>query len=294
MRGIGVSPLYSARGRDEYLLRRQVASCLHRREATHSTTRHGGVITQRLNGGRISMTEAIARAGSWLLLQAAAAPDTILMRQVGAEPTIFQKITGIASALLTVVILVVAVALVPAAWNFRKTYKKVSDLLDKVYGDVQPLVRHVSGIADDINYVTTSIRTDIQQINATIATANQRLNEGIEATEARLRDFQALLAVVQEEAEQMFVSTASTVRGVRTGAAALRHPDGMEFAMEDDAELDDLDEDEVDDEIEDEVEDELDDSVSLLEEEPDGDDSDTEPAPRSPARPRVRPRRRHG
>lgn len=227
------------------------------------------------------MTEAIAHAGSWLLLQAAAAQDTILMRQVGAEPTVFQKITGIASALLTLAILALAVALIPAAWNLRRTHKKISDMLDRIYGDVQPLMRHASSIADNVDYVTTSIRTDIQQINATVATANQRIHEGIEATEARLRDFQALLEVVQEEAEQMFVSTASTVRGVRTGAAALRQPGGTEFAMEDDAELDELDE--------------LEESVSLLEEEGDVDNGDPEPAPRPSARPRVRPRHRgHG
>lgn len=225
------------------------------------------------------MTEAIAHAGSWLLLQTAAAHDTILMRQVGQPaPTIFEKITGIASGLLTLAILALAVALIPAAWNFRRTYKKVSELLDRVYGDVQPLMRHASSIADDINYVTTSIRVDIQQINATVATANQRLQAGMEATEARLRDFQALLEVVQEEAEQMFVSTASAVRGVRSGAAALRHPDGTDFAMEDDAELDELEE-----------------SVSILEEEGDVHDGDPdEPTARPTARPRVRPRRRPG
>jgi len=49
------------------------------------------------------------------------------------------------------------------AWNFRKSYKKVSELLDRIYGDVNPLMRHASAIADNVNYVTTSIRTERQQ-----------------------------------------------------------------------------------------------------------------------------------
>ena len=174
------------------------------------------------------MIVSFARAGAWLLIQAAQA-DTVLMRQVG-ERGWFEKVTAIASGLMTVALLVLTVALVPAAWNFRKSYAKVSDLLDKVYGDVNPLMRHASAIADNVNYITTSVRTDIQQVNATIASANQRLQQAVEVTEQRLAEFNALLAVVQQEAESMFVATASTVRGVRTGAAALHHVDDEEDA----------------------------------------------------------------
>jgi hypothetical protein len=94
-----------------------------------------------------------------------------------------------------------------------------------VYGDINPLMRHASAIADNVNYVSTSIRTDIQQVNATIAAANQRLQQAMALTEQRLGEFNALLEVVQEEAEGMFIATASTVRGVRTGAAALHTED---------------------------------------------------------------------
>jgi uncharacterized protein YoxC len=133
---------------------------------------------------------------------------------------------------MTLAVLVLTVALVPAAWNLRKSYAKVSDLLDKIYGDVNPLMRHASAIADNVNYVTTSVRTDIQQVNATIAAANQRLQQAVDITEQRLAEFNALLAVVQQEAESMFVATASTVRGVRTGAAALHHEDDAEDARD--------------------------------------------------------------
>ena len=171
------------------------------------------------------MIVSFARAGAWLLVQAAQFPDTVLMRQVGQEHNWFEKTTAIASGLMTIAILVLAVALVPAAWNFRKSYAKVSDLLDRVYGDINPLMRHTSAIADNLNYITTSIRTDVQQVNATIAAANQRLQQAMALTEKRLGEFNALLEVVQEEAEGMFIATASTVRGVRTGAAALHTED---------------------------------------------------------------------
>ena len=173
------------------------------------------------------MMVSIARAGAWLLVQAAHT-DTLLMRQVGAERGWFERFTAIASGLTSIAILVLAVALVPAAWNFRKSYAKVSALLDRVYGDVNPLMRHASAIADNVNYITTSVRTDVQQVNAMIASANERLQQAMALTEQRLNEFNALLEVVQQEAETMFVATASTVRGVRTGAAALHTVDDDE------------------------------------------------------------------
>ena len=176
------------------------------------------------------MTDSFARAGAWLLVQVAQHADTVVMRQVGQGRGWFETITAVASGLMSVTLLVIAVALVPAAWNFRKSYGKVSDLLDRVYGDVNPIMRHASAIADNVNYITTSVRTDVQQVQATIASANQRLQQAVALTEQRLNEFNALLEVVQQEAETMFVATASMVRGVRTGAAALHHEDDVEDA----------------------------------------------------------------
>ncbi|MGK2962813.1 MAG: hypothetical protein ACSLFK_11795 [Gemmatimonadaceae bacterium] len=156
--------------------------------------------------------------GSELLLQAVANfPDTIITKQVQPEATTFEKITTWASGLASIALLVLAVALVPAAWNFRKSYSKISNMLDRIYGDINPLMRHASTIADNVNYITTSVRVDVQQVSQTIASANQKLVASVAAAEDRIKELNALLAVVQEEAEGAFVSTASTLRGVRTG-----------------------------------------------------------------------------
>src|ERR1700736_5074057 len=143
--------------------------------------------------------------------------DTIYTKQVVAEPGLWEKITSIASGVMTITVIILTVALVPAAWNFRKSYKKVSEMLDKIYGDINPLMRHASAIADNVDYITTSIRVDVQQVSQTVAAVNQRLNDALEGAEDRIKQLNALLDVVQEEAESAFVTTASTIRGVQTG-----------------------------------------------------------------------------
>ncbi|MBA3340793.1 MAG: hypothetical protein H0T48_03070 [Gemmatimonadaceae bacterium] len=163
------------------------------------------------------MMEWLTTGGDWLLQAVATLPDTIVTKQVEAEASWFQTVTTVASGLASIALLVLAVALVPAAWNFRKSYAKISDMLDRIYGDINPLMRHASTIADNVNYISTSVRVDIQQVSQTVAMANQKLVTSVAAAEERIKELNALLAVVQEEAESAFITTASTLRGVRTG-----------------------------------------------------------------------------
>jgi uncharacterized protein YoxC len=157
-------------------------------------------------------------SGAELLQQVARTlPDTIYTKQIVAEPGLWEKLVSVASGVMTITVIILTVALVPAAWNFRKSYKKVSDMLDKIYGDINPLMRHASAIADNVDYITTSIRVDVQQVSQTVAAVNQRLQEAVAGAEGRMKQLNALLDVVQEEAESAFVTTASTIRGVQTG-----------------------------------------------------------------------------
>ncbi|HZI99963.1 MAG TPA: DUF948 domain-containing protein [Gemmatimonadaceae bacterium] len=163
------------------------------------------------------MTAWMATGAHWLIQAVATLPDTIVTKQIEPEASTFEKVTSVASGLASIALLLLAAFLIPAAWNFRKSYQKTSDMLDRIYGDINPIMRHVSTIADNANYITTSVRVDIQQVRQTIATANQKLVESVELAEDRIKELNALLSVVQEEAEGAFISTASAIRGVRTG-----------------------------------------------------------------------------
>ncbi len=145
----------------------------------------------------------------WLLQATASLPDTIVTKQVTVEPGLFQKITAYTSGIASIALMVLTIALVPAAWNFRKSYAKISDMMDRIYGDINPIMRHASTIADNVNYITTAVRVDVQKLSQTVASANQRLMSSIDLAEERIKDLNALLSVVQEEAESAFISTAS-------------------------------------------------------------------------------------
>jgi uncharacterized protein YoxC len=98
------------------------------------------------------------------------------MRTVGTERGWFETVTGVASSVMTITLVTLAVFLAPAAWSFWRTFRKVREIVDRVYADITPITHHASSIADNLDYITTSIRTDVQQVNATIASANRRLH----------------------------------------------------------------------------------------------------------------------
>lgn len=172
----------------------------------------------------------VSAAVTFSLQAAATAVDTIYVHSAAPAQGTFQKITGIASGIMTLTLMIMAVALVPAAWNFRKTYKKTSELLERVQADVAPLIKHAHSIADNVDYISTAVRADVAMIQSTLESANRRIQGAVDMTEHRINEFNALLDVVQDEAEGLFVSTAATVRGVKTGASHLIGADGPELA----------------------------------------------------------------
>lgn len=219
--------------------------------------------------------------GLGALLQAAAAPlpglpDTLVMRQV--DPGWFERVTGIASGLMSIALLVLTVALVPAAWNFRKTYARWNKLLERTSGDLKPLLHHAAVAADNVDYITTALRADVHRVNATVADANERLQAAVQQMERRVQAFSALLDVAQQESERAFVATASTVRGVRTSATLLR--DSLQAAL-DPASLDAM---EAELEPMDDPSDDIDDEETRH----GNDDIDAARGDARPARPRVR------
>jgi len=119
----------------------------------------------------------------------------------------------------------------------------------------------------------------VEKVSATVTKANDQVRQTISMTEKRINELNALLSVVQSEAERLFISTASTVRGVQTGAATFGRRGGLDFASEElDAAGGGADPAE---------------EIEILEEDDDGDDGNTKStAPALPAAPRVRPRTR--
>ena len=131
-------------------------------------------------------------------------------------------VTSIATVVIAVALVVTSLALVALALAARKMVGRVNSLVGRLQEGALPVLRHGQDVAENVNYITTSVRDDVQRFKGTLHTAQVKLERAARTTEERIGDFNALLEVVQEEAEQIFLSTASTVRGVKAGAERLR------------------------------------------------------------------------
>jgi uncharacterized protein YoxC len=192
----------------------------------------------------------IAQMGTALLQGAMLAAQSPVDRPPGAGPGWYMLFIQITSAASVVVFLVLMLILIPALVKFRKTAEKLDAVLDHLERNIQPVTKHAARIADNVDYISTSIRADVQDLRKTLLTANSGIRDVIESSERRLHELGAVLRVVQEEAEHAFVSTASTIRGLRAGAEVFRE-NGSRLAddealeeLEDMEDLDDFEEDE--------------------------------------------------
>src|SRR4051812_22698399 len=126
-----------------------------------------------------------------LLLQARVVHDTIFVQTAPITQSWFGKATSIAGGVMTLTLLAMAIALVPAAWNFRKTYQKTSALLERIQADVMPLMKHAHAIADNLDYISTAIRADVGMVQDTLKSANTQIRRAVSQTEVKINEFNA-------------------------------------------------------------------------------------------------------
>ena len=232
-----------------------------------------------------------------LLLQAASGADAARQANGGW----LEVLAIVAIVMIALILIALLVVLIPTVRSLRRASEKMESVIDRISGDLDPIVRHATTIADNADYISTAVRADVRDVSLTVRRANGRLNDAIDATERRVMELGALLRLFQDEVEHTLVSGTSMLRGVRAGADALR--DGAIDLLDDLDELEDeqddfidepddfpesgtiLDSDEIDDGIEDTLEEgeETDDGYDWARDGRDGGDE-------SEARPRIRRR----
>ncbi len=124
----------------------------------------------------------------------------------------------IATIVVGVAIVVMAIAGVVIARKMNRTMDGVRNAVGQNLG---PVADRARAISDNVEFISQALRTDVERLNASARALSDRLHQASDHMEERIEDFNALMEVVQEEAESMFIDTAATVRGVREGAAAI-------------------------------------------------------------------------
>lgn len=104
---------------------------------------------------------------------------------------------------------------------FAKANSLLSELRRSAHQNFGPVSDRARSISDNVEYISQAVRTDVQGLHDSVQALTGRLNQASERMEERIEDFNALMEVVQGEAESIFLDAASTARGVREGARTI-------------------------------------------------------------------------
>lgn len=128
-------------------------------------------------------------------------------------------------ALVVIAVAVVAVAVISGVLmlRFNRILSEIQRSTRQNFGPVSDRARSIS---DNVEFITQALRTDVEKLNASVRSLSDRLQQASDRMEERVEEFNALMSVVQGEAEDIFLDTASTVRGVREGARAIAGASG--------------------------------------------------------------------
>lgn len=157
-----------------------------------------------------------------LMLQDQGVRDTVVMIAAAAERGLMETLAVTGQFAVSVVVMVLLGAIVFVLIAMRKTVQELTELLHSSYGDISSAAHSVRNVAEDVRGITQSVKTDVGAVSDTIRRVNSGVRRAVRRAEARLNRLDALVGVAQEEAEEFVLSSASALRGVRLGAAALK------------------------------------------------------------------------
>ena len=131
-----------------------------------------------------------------------------------------------------VAIVVISVAVVLLTLMVLLVLRRIDRVLGEVAGEVlrslreeiQPLAANALGIAKNTEAVTGSLRGGAQHLADSAEFVSGGAKRAWAGLEERVVELTALLAVIQEEFEELYLSTASTLRTLKLGARLVSAP----------------------------------------------------------------------
>lgn len=168
------------------------------------------------------MLALLTTSGLSLLIQAPALPDTIVAIQVPAARGFLDTSAAVMQIVVSLVVIGLLAAILLGLSRLAKAIQEMTTLLRSSHDEISAAVHNVRNVVDHVEDVTRTVRADVEAVSETIRDVNEGARVVLHRAGRRLRRLDALVGVAQEEAEEFVLSSASTLRGLRAGATALR------------------------------------------------------------------------
>ncbi len=127
---------------------------------------------------------------------------------------------------LSLTLLVGLVYALPTLRRLSRLLDRLDNVLERADRRMDPTLEHLRRAADNADYITTAVRSDVESVGDTVDRAARSTRRMLEMAEERAMEINGFLEVVQEEAEETFLSTASLLRALRGGRGGGRSSGG--------------------------------------------------------------------
>lgn len=152
-----------------------------------------------------------------LAVQAAAAADTVLFRQVPHAKSAFEQIVFVASGLTSILTLLVVVVVLLMLVGMRQAAKALGEKLDAVLLELRPLTQNANAASVDVREAAATAKAMVLESRETVTEANRRVRETIEHLTARVDALAEMLGRIHDAAERVAGIAGTAMGGIKAG-----------------------------------------------------------------------------
>ena len=156
-----------------------------------------------------------------LLLQLAAAADTILVRSVPPVRTTFEQIVFVASGLTSIVAFLLICLTMVLLVALRAKADAMRHQLDILIAELHPMARKASEMSEDVREVAKNVNAMVDDSRETVKVVNERVRTSVVMLTDRVDEMSAIIGRVNDSAERVARVATTTVAGIKFGARAL-------------------------------------------------------------------------
>lgn len=154
-------------------------------------------------------------------LQAAAAAETLYVRNLPPERTTFETLAFIASSLNSIIALLLVVVALVSLLVLRRKAEELGEKLQALLTEMRPMARNVNAMSDDVREVAKNVNGMVDDSRVTVRVANERIRASVVNLTDRVDDLSEIISRVNHSAERVASVASTTMAGIKFGARAL-------------------------------------------------------------------------
>lgn len=156
-----------------------------------------------------------------LLLQLAAAADTVLVRNVPPSRTVFEQIVFVTQGMTSILLFLLVCVMVGGLLLLRARADQLEGKLDHLIEELKPMARNATAMSEEVREVAKNLNAMVDDSRDTVAVINDRVRSSAVTLSDRVDDLSAIIGRVNASAERVATVATTTMAGLKVGARVM-------------------------------------------------------------------------